>query len=56
VGTAVWGWEVELGEETRSVKWLTVQGGGTAETGGTAKKVAQEQSRTEKKEASDREM
>lgn len=47
---------MELGEETRSVKWLTVQGGGAAETGGTAKKVAQERSRTGMKEASDREM
>lgn len=46
LGTADCGWEVESGEETRRVKWLTVQGSRAAETGGTAKKVAQERSGT----------
>lgn len=32
----------DIGEETRSLNWLTVQGGGTVDTGGTANKVAQE--------------
>lgn len=51
VGTANWAWGVELGEETRSVNWLTVQGVGAAE------KVAQEGSKTTgTKEAGSREV
>lgn len=33
--------QLGVGEETRGVCWLRVQGGGTAATGGTAKKVVQ---------------